>query len=450
MEYPKKTYLLPVSMILLYLIITLILYAFGPFKWITYHPVIFWGLNIAFLVSLFVGWNTSLRIKLKTCGRIWEESDEQSIAQRIKPLIWINIIFELLNAMRRFRFASFNIVGLFNNMFGGLDNFGLAYSKYQTGIDDVTGSNLVGGSALTLFNLFFSFFAFNIVLLTGFLFKQYKAFYRIVIIFMYTFIAFEYVATGTNIGAFRIVLAVIVIIAISFARSQKKLITFKSKKRKRLFIIVTIVGVITVLSLFNEIMQSRGGILLWQSSQYNIGGIGLDRDSFVFKIMPSVLYMLIVSLSSYLSQGYYGMSLSLNMNWEPGFGLGHCKALQQLFSNLLEPVYHNTYQYRLNGFGWDENVQWHTIYSWFANDFSYIGVILVVFFIGYIFCMAYRDCLVYNNPYAKIVTYYYVLMCVFIPCNNQVFQTTYVLFGFIGAMACWILSRKGIRLKIRH
>lgn len=449
MEYPKKIYMRPIRIIMSYLVITLILYAFGPFKWVTYHPVLFWGLNIAFLVSLWLGWTTSLRTKSKICERTWDDFDEQRIARHLKPFIWINIIFELLNAMRRFRFVSFDIAGLFNNMFSGLGNFGLAYSKYQTGIDEITGSNLVGGSALTLFSLAFSFFSLNIVILCGALFKQYKLFYKILIIFMYVFIALEYVATGTNIGAFRIVLAVIVIIAINFARSQKKLKTFESKKRKRAFIIITIIGVITVLSLFNEIMQSRGGILLWQSSQYNVGGIGLDRESFVFRIIPSGLYMLIVSLSSYLSQGYYGMSLSLNISWEPGFGLGHTKALQQLFSNMLKPVYHNTYQYRLNGYGWDENVQWHTLYSWFANDFTYFGVILVVFLIGYVFCKAYSDSLVYNSPYAKLVTYYYVLMCIFIPCNNQVFQSTYVLFGFIGAMVLWVLSRKGIKIKVK-
>lgn len=444
--YPIKTYKLPIRIIVIYLVFTLVLYAFGPFRWITYNPLLFWSLNILYVFSLWLGWVVSLRISSYKVYKKWEPTDEKAVANILRPLIWMNIIIELLFAMRRYRFISFNIPGLIVQIYNGLRNMGLSYSKFQTGIDDISGANLVGGNFVTLVNLLFSFFSFNIVILSGLLFKHFKFRYKILIVFTYVFICFEYLSTGTNIGAFRIILIIVVIFALNFARSQNNMTRKNTSKKKVVFVVSSLIGIVIVLFVFNRIMQSRGGILSWQSNSYNVGGIGLDRNSIVFKIIPSGFYMLVISLSSYLTQGYYGMSLSLKLPWEPGFGFGHNKALQQLFPEYLDPIYFNTYQYRLNNYGWDENIQWHSLYTWFANDFTFWGVIIVLFFIGYIFCKAYTDSLVYNNPFAKVVVYYFVLLCVFIPCNNQLFQSTYILFGFLGSIFLWFITRKGIRI----
>ena len=93
-------------------------------------------------------------------------------------------------------------------------------------------------------------------------------------------------------------------------------------------------------------------------------------------------------------------------------------------------------------------VQWHTMYSWIANDFSYIGVIFIMAVLGFLFAKVYKDCMNDNNPFAYLMLYYLVLMAVFLPCNNQVFQSTYVLFSFILVFVKWLLSRKGIVIKI--
>lgn len=444
--YPKKTLKLPVRIIIAYLAFTLFLYAFGPFRWVTYRPVLFWSLNVLYVFSLWFGWNVSLRINTYRNNKEWNSNDERALTIIMKPLVLINIIFEFLYAMRKFRFVSFNVFDLFRHIIIGMSNMGLSYSKFQTGIDDITGASLIGGNILTILNLLFAFFSFNIVILEGVLFKYFKLPYKILIVFTYVFISLEYLSTGTNIGAFRIVLVIIVILAINYARNQKKLSKMHFDKKKVFFIVFSLSGILVVILIFNKIMQSRGGILQWQTDSYNVGGIGLDRNSIFFKVLPEDLYMLFISISSYLTQGYYGMSLSLELNWEPGFGLGHNKAIQSLLIDILNPIYLNTYQHRLDSFGWDENIQWHTLYTWFANDFTFYGVILIVFFIGFVFCNAYTDSLVFNNPFAKAVVYYFVLMCIFIPCNNQVFQSTYMLFGFVGSLVFWIASKKGVRL----
>jgi len=81
------------------------------------------------------------------------------------------------------------------------------------------------------------------------------------------------------------------------------------------------------------------------------------------------------------------------------------------------------------------------MYSWIANDFTFWGVIPIMFFIGMLYAMAYKDAVITNNPYAKVVTYYFTLLSIFIPCNNQLFQSTYTYFAFVSALIFWLGTR---------
>jgi len=195
---------------------------------------------------------------------------------------------------------------------------------------------------------------------------------------------------------------------------------------------------------------SRGGILFWNSSSYNIGGRGINRDSVFFKILPSGFHRLLVSLSAYLSQGYYGMSLTLRVNWIPMFGLGSSKAIQEMCSIFFPSIGEWTYQARISEFGWDDYTRWHSMYSWFANDVSYLGVIVIMFIYGFIFARCYKDCIKTNNPFAQLMVYYMFVMAVFLPCNNQIFQSIYLFFSFITVFLGWIFTRgrKTVRFSI--
>lgn len=428
----------PLKIIVAYLIFTLLLYAMGPFKWVTYNPFVFWLLNIAFIVAFIIGWNFG--ITLKVTDYQFEDSTATSIVSSLKYLTTINFLYEVINAFRRFRLNTFSIGTLIGSIRNGIVDMGGAYREFQSNTD-IAGESVLGGTAMTLFNLVWAFFAFNILILGIMYFKKFSLYNKIVLCLTIVLIVVEYIATGTNIGVFRIILIFLVLFSISVAKGSYTFTDKASRKNKRKILILAISSLVIVLVLFDKIMQSRGGILLWESATYNIGGIYLNRDSILFKYMPKGSYMLLIALSSYLSQGYYGMSLTLRLPWKPGYGLGHSLALQNIFGNALKVPHENSYQFRATQFGWQEGQQWHTMYSWFANDVTYVGVAIVMLLIGTVFAIAYKDAIKTNNPFAKLVTYYLVLMTFFIPCNNQLFQSTYVLFAFITALTLWLMSR---------
>ena len=132
------------------------------------------------------------------------------------------------------------------------------------------------------------------------------------------------------------------------------------------------------------------------------------------------------------------------------FGLGSCKVIQELLSTVLPSIADWTYQARITEFGWDDYMQWHTMYSWFANDVSYLGVIAVMFIFGLVFARCYKDSITTENPFANLMVYYMFLMAIFAPCNNQIFQTRDIFFSFITVFLGWICTRgrKTVRFRI--
>lgn len=436
--------ILPVGF-LLYWAFTLLLYAFGPFNWITYKPVLFWTLNVSYLFAFLLGWVTSKRLSSSDFHYQWTESDDSILVRRIGIFLIINLFYEILTILRAFLFSSFDLIGLFNRMMKGVSDMGSSYNSFQEGVN-ASSSGVVGGMIVTVLSYFWDFFAFSTFLFGILFFKKLKLYQKILVIITVLLELISYLARGTNIGVFRVVLAFITFYYISYLRKVSNN-PVKGRNKTVILISAGIIFVLIVIILFDKIMKSRGGIAFWQTESYNVGGVHINPHSVFFKILPSGLHQLLVSLSSYLTQGFYGMSLTLRVPWIPMYGIGFSSGLQNLINNFIPDIAINSYQIRIEQFGWDSYIQWHSMYSWFANDISYFGVIPLMGIYGFLFKKALHDSIELNNPYAKLMTYFMVLIAFFLPCNNQIAQSTYTLFAFIYVLIKWQLTKKGISIR---
>ena len=207
-------------------------------------------------------------------------------------------------------------------------------------------------------------------------------------------------------------------------------------------ILLAVAIIIITLYYFVSTIKSRGGILSWNSASFNIGGIGLNKDSVFFSILPESLYIPLIAVSNYVAQGYYAFSLCMRLPWIPTFGLGGSLQIIDIITKHFVDIDSMTYQRRMEQFGWNARIRWHTIYTWFANDVSIYGVVLIMFVIGFCFALAYKDSLSGKNPFARIMVYFLVVTCLFIPCNSQILQSTYTLFSFITILICWLTTRR--------
>lgn len=436
----------PLTIFIIYWTFTLLLYAFGPYNWVTYRPILFWALNITYLFAFIAGWALSSKAVTSRRGAEWTKEDDRSLLRRLGPLLYINLFYEVINLFRTFLFANFNVSGLIQRIIYGITNMGDSYNSFQDNVN-ITSAGVVGGSLITLFNYIWDIWGFSTLIFGALYFKKLKIHQKCLAAACIFLEIIAYLARGTNIGVFRIVLIILVLYYINYMKSNRDR-TKKKRGRKAKLIIIGLAAVVVVVQLFDKIMKSRGGIDYWQLGFYNIGGIHINHDSVFFKILPSGFHQLLVSLSGYLSQGYYGMSLTLRVPWQPMWGVGYSMALQNVLGNFFPTIADASYQTRIEKFGWDSYTQWHSMYSWFANDVSYFGVIIIMFFFGYFFHRALRDSLELNNPYAKVMLCFLFLMAVFLPCNNQIAQTTYVLFSFFYVFIKWQLSKRSIRIRI--
>lgn len=424
-----------------YLLLTLLLYAFGPFAWETKEPVFFYVMIFLYITAFALGYYLGISIN-KPVTRPKSNYLSKRILRILPLLMMVNIVFIILNIFRDYGYSSLDFVSLSSDLISGLSNLGDSYNAFQEKLTSLSGQNVIGGRLMTVANLVWDFVKYPIILLGLIYFQKLKLSGKILAVASCVLEVMFYVSIGTNIGVFRIALAVVIIFLLVRRNTDADKSSEDADKDKHRALMLVLVAVAIILCFFVLTMVGRGGILNWDTPYYNVGGVGLNRDSIFFAILPEGLYIPFISLCRYLTSGYYGLSLCMSLPWIPTFGLGSSYGIIKLLDDHGTNINHSTYQYRAQQYNWDENEQWHSMFSWLANDVSFVGVAFFMLLVGICFAKSFRDSIETNNPFAIMLVFYFTLMMFFAPCNNQIFQSTGTLFSFVLVMFCWLHFRR--------
>src|ERR1035437_786436 len=209
-----------------------------------------------------------------------------------------------------------------------------------------------------------------------------------------------YVAIGTNKAIADFVLIVPCLVLARHLSGRLKL-------GRRRIIIASVLAMFAFglfFSFFSAGQVSRAGSMEGAAS-LPILDTKANLDNFIVRPLPDELKVPAVVLISYLTQGYYGLYLSLEKPFVPMFGVGNSMFLYFNASKItgMKEIENMPYPIRIGEDGWDGYGQWSTIYPWIASDVSFPGTILVVFLIGYFFALSWIDTLKGSNPYAVAV-----------------------------------------------
>jgi hypothetical protein len=187
--------------------------------------------------------------------------------------------------------------------------------------------------------------------------------------------------------------------------------------------------------------RTQGNSISYYNSQM---GLYADNQNFILNFFPQSLHKGILSFSTYLTQGYYAVSMGLGLKFEPTFGFGHNMFFISNLSQYLDvDLWSKTYMVRVSeNYNWDSLVNWHSLYSWIANDVSFIGVPIVLFVIGIFFSYWWKDAIIYKNPFASILFIYLFIEIFYIPANNQIGAYPYMTVAFYITIIVWALTRK--------
>lgn len=138
-------------------------------------------------------------------------------------------------------------------------------------------------------------------------------------------------------------------------------------------------------------------------------------------------------ITTYLVQGYFGMSIALGEEFQTSYGVGHSIFLQRVFDKHLGfDIIKRSYQHRTER--WDHSVFWHSAYTDFANDVSFPGVGLVMFILGFYLAKVFTWAVVFDNFIAKLLLPIFAILFLYMPANNQVFSFLELMSSF------WILT----------
>lgn len=444
--------LLPIRLTIIYLIISVLLYEFGPFAWVTYTPALFYGLLVSYITALWAGYRVGIRKQFSSKAIQWQEG----ALDRMMPVLTVLVIFGYLlyvvNVFRSYGFKTFDFAGLIREMAVGIRNPGLGYSMNIVRTQSLDSSMIMGGSIVTLINYGWSFLRYPVLLLSMVYYKKLPIIGKVVMVFYLITMVLYYLSIGTTIDILTVFLwlELPVILRAFTAAHEKKL----DKKQVIRLLAGLLAGVMFIACYFGWMMLSRGGINNYDQPEYNVGGVHLSEGTVpsapdgedgnssnsINKYIPPVVMKVWIAANSYLTQGYYGMSQALTMPWVPMYGIGNSMFLVDFITDNFYDVDQYTYQVRMEPMGWDSDIQWHSMFTWLANDVSFFGVILVMLLIGLLFGAMFRDAITTENPFAKISVFYFILMMLFIPCNNQIAQKADTLFSFVVVVVCWWIS----------
>jgi hypothetical protein len=435
----KLKYFLPLIVMQAYLITTLIIFQFGPIDYNIQSPILFWSLMFIYQFSLFLGYYFACSFKVGSVIKFNVPS-----INSILGLKWFYIILIL---------ASLNLIlvhGSFFIEFIGDPNLSQkitdAVLKSGENYSDKMESVSIG-SGNKIFNIFLFFIAFSQIFIIPLIIFNWSVInykFKIIAILVSICPMLISLLNGQNKGLFDFfILFGVAIIIVSFYERTNQ-IKMQLRNPRSLYIL-PILSLVLFLSFFGNAMSQRGGNLTYIETVDRANNIVVNKKSAQLA-SESFAYYTYAWLTSYVVQGYYGFSLSLEEKFDSSYGFGNSIFLTRNVESILNIDFQSkTFQRKIDSL-WDEQAQWHSMYSYFANDFNFPGVSLVLFVLSFIFARVWISFLNTGNIFAGVLICIYAILIIFIPANNQIFGFLHGLSAFFWGFLFWFFSTKSCKL----
>ena len=437
----KVIYLMPLILLQVYLTTTLVIFAFGPINYSLTFPFIFWGFIFCYHLAFFLGYFSVYISKNKRVDFFCEVEIGSNISLRV---FYILLFFAFFSSLLSFKNAGsildfFNPLFWFESAFKGVLNPGVVYTeKMQRVSSDTSGNKLM--------NVFLFCMAFSKIIIVPFVvffWSRLSFKIKLLSLFITLLPLLSSLSNGTNKGVFDFVILYGSSLLVFFIYNKYHFSSYRLGKRK-FFLVVLMFTLLGALTFFGTAMSERGGDIRYIELIDPLGNIKVEEASYN-KTKESFIYYTYAWLGSYIVQGYYGFSLALTQDFETSYGIGNSVFLTRNFESLLGvDIRSNTFQYKISDW-WGESSQWHSFYSFFANDFHFVGVAFVCFIISFLMAKAWFDFIDRANIFAGAMMPIFSVLIIFIPANNQIFGFLDGFSAFFWTCVFWFYSKNKFR-----
>lgn len=422
----KKLYTKPINIAILYSMFTLVLYLYGPYLFPDSNRFLLVLFVIITNVAMYIGFrngaNKNYRVKATKYINI-------------PKLLKIFFVIALLIAVPKFIIYT----GFYANTLGRISGSILLF--FAGASDIIYAARQEVGNAPGIWRFInyivvvFGSIHWMYMPLSIFYWKKLSFPIKTGTFFIYGIYILQYICTGTNVGMFEFfIMLFIVRILRNYFDSSRSRNKFKNKN----LILFVLLGVVLLFA-FDFVMSSRIGD---QTSSIPLGNTKayINQDSLFWEYVPVSIQQVFMYVTRYLCAPYYALEQSFDLSWTPTFGIGYSWFLLDNFPIDLWP---DTYMMKLeDSIGYSHWSSWHTSYMWFANDVSFLGVIIIYYLLFRLFGKCWAMFLQTKNMCAFLMFMLFVKMVFFISANNQAFQASDHLFAFWELLFLLDWSRK--------
>ncbi len=429
MNKRKKYMMYPYMVIAAYILITLILNLFGPVEYQGYTTGKKAAVTIYILMFLVV---TYVGMKIASMsGQVKDAALNKNYA-RVKNFIFIIEITIVVVFLIKLSLIIYQVIQY------GIPVSGMSFSSMAEVYSDLhlTESDVNIFRKINSFTRVLTFLAF----FSGmYMWKKISRSGRIMLCaaiildFLYNIL---YIGTQRSLFTYMVLAGMLYIVHV--IKSGKGI-----KKRNVFFVAVAVVGAVLI---FTKIISAR--FTLWGSvmSTDFRNGMKFNPNHILVQWLPDEMKYAFITLLSYPSQGYYGLSMCFDVPFQWTWFLGGARGLNSIASQVLSEIpdfLSSTYPVRTGEMiGFDGLAAWYTIFAWLAGDVTFLGALVVMLLAAYLFMRCWKEVILYNNPLSFAMLIQLVIMYVFVPANNQLFVDRGDSLGIIFLFIIWLVFHK--------
>jgi hypothetical protein len=211
-------------------------------------------------------------------------------------------------------------------------------------------------------------------------------------------------------------------------------------KRSRLATVLLVAGLFAgSVAVFSYNLYGRSGNVERTVELTGFGRSALILDHPTLAVIPEALQPTYYNVLWYFCGGYYHASFALDLDFKPTLFVGNNQSLIGLAAIFGIDVWNDTYVHRLQTTrGIDELGVWHSAYTWYANDVSFVGVPVVLFSIAYLFGFSWARS-AQGDFLSRVVFVILGNMLLFLFANNTYLSSVFYSFMFL--LPFWLFTR---------
>lgn len=171
------------------------------------------------------------------------------------------------------------------------------------------------------------------------------------------------------------------------------------------------------------------------------------KEKHIFTFLPDSIEGSLNHITSYITHGYKGLSFAMTKKFTSSYGLGFSDFFRHNLLKIVgkteieDEIYARTYMKKIEVNGWSTGNVWSTFFVYPASDIGFPMTIILVYFIGLVFSLSWRDAIESKNIFAGVIFINLCMIICFFCANNVYFQNGGTFISFVIISILWILSR---------